>query len=133
LLIHHPHLLRTVESTLGPAPFAEPVHQTILTSLHELMTGPHAGSAVIARLLDRLTDDEVRVVVTEIGAKPPVSVDPEKEASDCIEKIKKHRDSRRLDDLENLIKAAQASGQRPDAAILREYTDLLAKRKTART
>lgn len=132
LLLHHPPLLRVVEAALGSVPFAEPVHQTILASLRELLTGPHAGSAVIARLLDRLADDEARVVVTEIGAKPPVSVDPEKEASDCIEKIKKHRDSRRLDDLHNQIKAAQASGQRVDAAILREYTELLAKRKTAR-
>lgn len=133
LLLHHPHLLRVVEGALGPAPLTEPVLQTILASLRELLTGPSAGSAVIARLLDRLADDEARIVVTEIGAKPPVSVDPEKEASDCIEKIKKHRDSRRLDDLQNQIRAAQASGQRVDAAILREYTDLLAKRKTVRT
>lgn len=132
LLLHHPGLLRSTESAIGPEPFEEPLHRTILAAMREALVGLQSGSALIARLLDRLQDDEARGLVTEIGAKPPVSVDPEKEASDCIEKIKKHRDSRRLDDLHNQIKAAQASGQRVDAVILREYTELLAKRKTAR-
>ena len=94
---------------------------------------PLTGGDVIARLLDRLSDPEARRVLTEMAAKPMLTTDPEKEAADCIEKITKHRDSRRLEDLENQIKAAASAKQRVDPAIWNEYMALVRKLKSSRS
>jgi len=94
---------------------------------------PLAGGDVIARLLDRLPDPEARRVLSEMAAERMPTADPEKEAAHCIEKITKHRDSRRIADLENQIRAAESTKQKVDPAILKEYMALVRKYKTSRS
>lgn len=135
LLLEHPGLLRLVEPELGEEPFSDPHHQQVYAAWRLVLAegDPLAGGDVIARLLDRLPDPEVRRVLTEMAAKPRLTADPEKEAADCIEKIRKHRDSRRIEDLTNQIKAAESAGQKVDPAIVRELTELIRKHKPSRS
>lgn len=135
LLLEHPGLLRLVEPALGEAPFSDPHHQQVYAAWRRLLAegDPLTGGDAIARLLDRLSDPEARRVLTELAAKPMLTTDPEKEAADCIEKITKHRDSRRLEDLENQIKAAASAKQRVDPAIWNEYMALVRKLKSSRS
>ncbi|MBY6277737.1 DNA primase [Symbiobacterium thermophilum] len=135
LLLEHPGLLRTVEAELGEEPFSDPHHRQIYRAGRALLAeaDPLAGGGVIARLFDRLSDPEARQVLTEMAVKPMLTSDPEKEAADCIEKIRKHRDSRRLEDLENQIKAAAAASRRVDPAIWNEYMALVRKLKSTRS
>ncbi len=135
LMLEHPGLLRLVEAELGEDPFADPCHRQIYAAGRALLAeaDPLAGGSVIARLFDRLPDPEVRRVLSELAAEPMLTTDPEKEAADCIEKIRKHRDSRRLEELENQIRVAAAAKQRVDPAIWNEYVALARKLKSSRS
>lgn len=134
LLLENPGLLGRVEAELGPSPFSDPHHQQIYDAARPLLRGaePFAGR-LITCLLDRLSDPEVKSLLTEMAAKPVLTTDPEKEAADCIEKIRKHRDSRRLEDLENQIRAAGSSKQKVDPVIWNEYVALVRKYKLSRS
>ena len=134
LLLENPGLLGRVEAELGPSPFSDPHHQQIYDAARPLLRGaePFAGR-LITCLLDRLSDPEVKSLLTEMAAKPVLTTDPEKEAADCIEKIRKHRDSRRLEDLENQIRAAASSKQKVDPVIWNEYVALVRKYKLSRS
>jgi len=133
--LENPGLLRLVGPALGEEPFTDPRHQQIYAAWRMLLAegDPLAGGDVIARLLDRLPDPEARRVLSEMAAEPMPTADPEKEAAHCIEKITKHRDSRRIADLENQIRAAESTKQKVDPAILKEYMALVRKYKTSRS
>ncbi|MFZ5822956.1 MAG: DNA primase [Bacillota bacterium] len=135
LLLQSPVLLRRIEADLGATPFEDPHLQALFTVARPicLEPDPFAGGSVVARVLDRLSDPDARLVLTEMVAKPIVTSDSEKEAADCIEKIRKHRDSRRIEDLRNLIRATEASKQKVDPAIVLELTELIKKQKPSRS
>jgi len=135
LFLQEPRLARRIEAELGDTPFSDPHYQALFTAARPLCQEPDptAGGSLAARLLDRLTDPDVRLVLSEMVAKPLVTADSEKEAADCIEKIRKHRDSRRIEDLRNLIRVAEESKQKVDPAIVLELTELMRKHKPSRT
>lgn len=135
LLLENPRLVSRLEEGLGATPFEDPHHQHIFAVVRPLCLepDPFAAGSLFARALDRLADPEARLVLTELVAKPMLTSDPEKEAADCIEKIRKHRDSRRIEDLSNLIRAAEASKQMVDPAIVLELTALMRKNKPSRS
>lgn len=125
LLLQFPHLLSRVTTALGETPFEDTVHTAIFRVARPLCARAVPGaSPVMIGVLDSLSDIEARRRLTEMAAKPLVTVDSEKEAGDCIEKIKKHRDLRRLAYLDELVKKAPESGQPVDMAVLREYMEL---------
>lgn len=130
LMMQHPGLVGRVRAELGGRPFSDPVHAALYDVASPICSesGPSGGN-VVARVLDRLSDAEARLVLSEMAAKPMVTGNSEKEAGDCIENIKYDRDSRRKDDLENAMKAALAAGLRVDDAVLLEYTQLQQKLK----
>jgi len=135
LLLQNPVLLKTVDRELGAEPFADPHHRQVYAEARALWTDgrPPSDGPLLNRVLDRLSDPEVRLVLTEMAAKPMLTSAPEKEAADCIEKIRKHRDSRRIEDLTNLIKAAEAAKQMVDPATVLELTELMRKHKPSRS
>jgi len=134
LLLENPGLMGLVEAELGAEPFADPRHQEIYVAARQLVFGAEARpGGLVTRLLDELPDPEAKSLLTEMAAKPMLTTDPEKEAADCIEKISKHRDSRRKEDLENLIRAAASTNQRVDPAIWNEYVALARKLKSSRS
>jgi DNA primase len=130
LLLQYPGLLARIRAELGESPLSDPVHSAVYQvalvacSSSNAMAGP-----IVARVLDTLSDPDARLVVTEMATNPLVSADSEQEAGDCIEKIQQHRVSRRIEDLENLMKAQQAAGQPADHAVLQEYMQLQLQRK----
>ena len=131
LLLNTPSLLSRITAELGEAPFTDPIHQTIYgAALTVCARGVPGGDPIVAKVFDQLADPDARLVVTEMAATPILSAKAEQEASDCIEKIKQHRDSRRIADLENHMKAKQAAGESVDAAVLQEYMTLQRKTKT---
>lgn len=135
LLLQTPGLLRRIEADLGPMPFEDPSHQAIFTAARPILLepDPFAHGSIVARVLDRLSDPGARLVLTDLVAKPMVTADSEKEAADCIEKIRKHRDSRRIEDLTNLIRATEASKQKVDPAIVMELMELSKKHKPSKS
>lgn len=135
LLLQNPGLFRKVETELGAEPFEDPHHRQVYAEARALQAEGRAAAEgpLLTRVLDRLSDPEVRLVLTEMAAKPMLTSDPEKEAADCIEKIRKHRDSRRIEALTNLIRAAEASKQTVDPAIVLELTALMRKNKPSRS
>lgn len=122
-LLHDPGLVAHIAAELGSRPFEDPIHQAIFNVAAPVCTQGLGGS-LVAKVLDALADSEARLVLSEMAAHPLVSADSEKEAADCIEKIMKHRDSRRIETLENLMKTQQAT-----AADMREYIQLQQKYK----
>ncbi len=122
-LLHDPGLAPRIAGNLGSPAFEDPIHQAIYEAAAPLCAQGFGGS-LVAKLLDVLADPENRLVLTEMAAVPLVSADSEKEAADCIEKIMKHRDSRRLDELQNLINLGRASLEE-----LQEYRTLQQKLK----
>lgn len=135
LLLNNPVVLRRIETELGPTPFADRYHQAIFDKARPICQerDPFAGGSIAVRVLDRLSDPDAKALLSEMLAKPLVTSDSEKEAADCIEKIRKHRDSRRIEDLTNLIKAAEASRQKVDPAIVLELTELMKRNKPSRS
>ncbi len=134
LLLNSPRVLQRIEREMG-ATFSDPHHQMIYDVARPicLEPDPFAGGSIAARVLDRLSDPDARLILSEMVAKPMVTSDSEKEAADCIEKIRKHRDSRRIEDLTNLIRAAEASRQKVDPAIVLELTELMKRHKPSRS
>lgn len=130
LLLVHPVFLTRIQAALGSEPFADPINQTLYRAVAAVVaaSGGAVGGPIAAPLLDTLQDSDARAVLTELAANPVVTGNPEQEATDCIEKIMEHRDSRRIADLENLMKAKQSAGQ-PYHAELQEYMQLQLKRK----
>lgn len=135
LLLQNPGLLRRTEAELGEMPFEDPNHQQLFAVVRPLCLepDPFAGGSLMNRVLDRLSDPDARLILTEMVAKPMVSGDSEKEAADCIEKIRKHRDSRRLEDLQKQIRVAEAAGQKVNPSIVMEYLELARKLKPSRS
>lgn len=135
LLMQYPGLLSRIASELGGAPFSDPQHIVIYQAAQAVCarTGT-GGGPIVTQVLDTLGDPDARCVVTEMAVTPMVSADWEEEAGDCIEKIKQHRVSRRIEDLENLIKAKEAAGEAVEDAVIREYTQLqLIKKKASKS
>lgn len=131
LVMQHPHLVGLMERRLGPSPFEDAGHQTIWTEAERaIQEGSYSGT-VVARVMDRLTEETARRTLVEMAAKPPISADPEKEAGECIEKIEYHRDSRRKEYLENQMKTATTAGLALDHAIVIEYMELQKKLRRA--
>lgn len=134
LLLQNPDLRGRVGAELGGRPFEDPAHEAVYTTIQTLCSGAGAnGGPLAARVIDALADSDAHLVITELAANPMVTVDSEKEAGDCIEKIKEHRDSRRFEDLSNRIRAAEASGQSVDTAVVLEYAQLAAKLKVSKS
>lgn len=135
LVMQNPGVLRRIEGELGAVPFEDPLHQQIFLAVRPvcLEPDPFAGGSIVTRVLDRLSDPDARLLLTEMVAKPVPSSDSEKEAADCIEKIRKHRDSRRRDELFNQIKAAEAARQKVDPAIVLEYMELVKRDKPSKS
>lgn len=131
LLLQYPAFLPEVESELGAEPLSEPVHQEIFLALRAAVQtrGPHPGGGLLPLVIDLLGNSDAAARVAELAASPPVSVDPEQEVRDCIEKIQQHRVSRRIEDLEKLFKARQAAGEAVEPAVMYEYMKLQALRK----
>ncbi|HEY8346144.1 MAG TPA: DNA primase [Symbiobacteriaceae bacterium] len=130
LLLQYPMLLGKVEAELGEAPLSDPGCAAILQALREAgRSGVQPGGSVVPLVIDLLGDSDAAALVTELAAEPPVSVDPEQEVSDCIEKIQQHRVSRRIADLEKLFQARQAAGEAVEPAAMYEYMQLQAKLK----
>lgn len=125
LLLQYPTLLSRIETALGENPFEDPIHAAIYRVARPICARAVPGAGpVVTGVLDSLPEVEARQVLTEMVAKPLVTVDSEKEAGHCIEKIKGHRDSRRKDYLENVLKTADEFGQPLDPAVMREYIEL---------
>lgn len=130
-LLQYPNMVIRLTKELGETPFADPTHAIVFAAAQPLCQTGQSG-ALFTRLLDGLSDDVARAVVTDLAANPVVTLHWEKEAADCIENIKKHRDSRRINELSNLIRAAEAAGTKPDEAVLREYIHLQTRMKKGR-
>lgn len=129
LLIHlvlmYPGFLARIERELGVSPFTDPVHQMIYEAARVVVKGSvSTGTPILAQLFDTLRDPDARLVLTELAANPLVSANPEQEAADCIEKIMKHRVSRRKADLEKQMQALQALGQPVPTSLMREWIDI---------
>lgn len=125
LTLQHPVLAERISARLGPQPFAEPVHAEIFRVAAPIGAEVGlTGGSILPRVLDRLTDEGARQVLAELAAHPLVSAHAEKEAEDCIENIKRHRDSRRIEDLEKRFEAARAEGKEADSAEVLEYMQL---------
>ncbi|HEY3366049.1 MAG TPA: DNA primase [Symbiobacteriaceae bacterium] len=133
LLLENPALTRLIQSALGETPFIDPLHSQVYRSVGDAYAhgGYVAADAFLPRVLDFLPDPDARPAVTEMAATPVVSANWEQEAGDCIEKIMQHRVSRRIEDLENQMKAIQAAGDRVPDALYHEWTQLQIKRKKA--
>lgn len=132
LLLNTPGLLGRIITELGETPFMDAVHQTIFGAARSVCArGVPGGDPIVTKVLDQLADPDARLVVTDMAVTPMVSANSEQEASDCIEKIKQHRDSRRIADLENHMKVKQAAGEPVDTAVLQEYMELQRKLKKA--
>lgn len=131
LLLQSPGLLKRIETALGATPFEDPHLTTLFTVARPicLEPDPFAGGSLVNRVFDRLSDPDARLVLTEMVAKPLVTSDSEKEAADCIEKIRMHRDSRRTEELVMQIKAASAAGTKVEPAILQEYLEIAKRHK----
>lgn len=132
LFLHHPGLLARMVAELGSSPFADAVHTTIFEAAKAVLaSGGALAGPVGPRVLNTLSDPDARLIVTEIAANPLISENPQQEADDCIENIKKHRVSRRIEDLNNLIKAKEAAGETVDGAVLQELMQLQLTQKKA--
>lgn len=132
LLLQYPGLLTRLDAELGESPFTVPVHAAIYVAAREACALPGvSASGLVARLLDTLTDSDARQVVAEMAATELISANVEQEAGDCIEKIKQHRVSRRIEDLSNLIKAKEAAGEKVPDALIYEWTQLQLTQKKA--
>lgn len=131
LLLQHPNLMKRIRAELGEAPFVDPAMQSLFAAALGAGLGPDISSGlVMARMLDSLADGDTRLLLTEMEAGTMLSVDPQQEAADCIEKIKQHRVSRRIDHLNEQIKATEAAGEPVDTAVLQELMQLqLSQRK----
>lgn len=131
LLLQYPSFLPLVDAELGSEPFSEAAHSEILQALRTASQaqGPKMGGGLLPLVIDALGGSDAVALVTELAANPPVSVDPEQEVRDCIEKIQQHRVSRRIEDLENLFKEKQAAGEAVEPAVMYEYMQLQAQRK----
>jgi DNA primase len=130
LLLQYPGLLARIRAELGEAPFGDPLHSEVYQEVRAICAGgTTAYGPIVARVLDTLSNVDARLMVTEMAVNPMVSADWEQEAGDCIEKIQQHRVSRRIEDLDNLIKAKQAAGETVDRAVLQEYMQIQFKRK----
>jgi len=132
LILQNPGLQRSVEQCLGPEAFEDTVHRVIFDAARLIEANvPNSSGSRMASLLETLTDSDARLVLTEMATKPLVTANFEEEAGDCIENIKRHRDSRRTEDLLNLIKASEAAGVSVDDAVVLEYTLLQQRLKKA--
>jgi DNA primase len=128
LLLHYPELLARITAELVDQPFSDPMHLLIYDAA--LSSGANGSSGPLAvRVFDTLSDPDARLIVTEMAATTMVSSNAEQEASDCIEKLKQHRDSRRIADLNNLVQTKEAAGEAVDGAILQELMQLQLKHK----
>jgi DNA primase len=125
LLIQHPSLLSRVDEQLGSEPFGDEVLAAIHRKVRQAaVTAGLNPEVVVARLFEEMTETDAQLALSELVASPLVSVDWVQEAEDCIVKIEQHRVSKRIEDLEQVMKAKQAAGQRVEEAIQREYVQL---------
>ncbi len=132
LLLQYPALMLRIEEELGEEPFGDDLHKLIYQAVKTAIAQQGgADDTLVARLLDQISDRDARLLATEMAATPLVSANWEQEAGDCIEKIKQHRVSRRIEDLHSLIRAKEAAGEPVDGAVLRELMELQLKQKKA--
>ena len=131
LLLQYPAFLPQVDAELGAEPLSEPHHQEIFSALREAVQArsPQIGGGLLPSVIDRLGNSDAAALLAELAAHPPVSADPEQEVRDCIEKIQQHRVLRRIEELQNLIRAREAAGEAVEAAVQYEYMQLQAQLK----
>ena len=124
LLLQSPGLYTKIDAELGAQPFDDPAHRVVYAVARPVCAAGSVTGSLAVKLLDLIAEPDARQVIADLAANPMVTADLEKEAGDCIEKIKQHRVSRRIAYLESLIKTEQTAGRSVDTAILMEYTEL---------
>lgn len=129
--LQHPGLLSRIALELGESAFTDALHSLIYGVATQIQSGASDSNQFVASVLDHLTDPDARLLITEMAATATVSAHPQQEAADCIEKIKQHRVSRRIEYLENLIKNNDGTGEPVAEAVIRELMQLQQKKRMA--
>ncbi len=118
-------ILEEVKSRLKPEEFRSPQIVKLLTHIYE--SDFHKKEEKhLSKLINRLGDNELVSLTTEIITHNEKIIDKERTLNDCIRRIKEDNRKERLASLQNQIKSHQSAGDEISVArLVSEYNDLI--------
>lgn len=128
ILLHHPRLLPGSAPELAGHAWTAPHHDAAYQALAG--EGRTGADGLLARVLSAAADPAVRALVAELEAESSYIVQPDRELTDALDRLRRERDQRRLRELQAIIREREGAGQPVETALLLEFQEIV--RRTRR-